>query len=175
MAAEQGRHRPANQLRVGVTGHMNLAEECLQSVAGAVRTLLGELVAQRPDTTLTGVTCLAPGADQLFAEVVLALGGQVEVVLPASDYRERLKPHQVADYDRLLADAAVVSVLPFLQSSRQAYLAASERVVASVDGLVAIWDGERSGGIGGTADVVAHTRSMGVPVYVVWPEGASRR
>lgn len=31
-----------------------------------------------------GVTCLARGADQIFARVVLDLGGTVEVVLPAA-------------------------------------------------------------------------------------------
>ena len=40
--------------------------------------------------------------------------------------------------------------------------------------LVAVWDGQPSRGLGGTADVVAYARERGVPVEVIWPEGASR-
>lgn len=35
---------------------------------------------------LVGLTCLACGADQVFADVVLALGGEVRIVVPAEDY-----------------------------------------------------------------------------------------
>jgi hypothetical protein len=37
------------------------------------------------ERTIVGVTCLARGADQVFARVVLELGGEIEFVLPASD------------------------------------------------------------------------------------------
>ena len=40
--------------------------------------------------------------------------------------------------------------------------------------LVAVWDGQPSRGLGGTADVVAYARQRSVPVTVTWPEGASR-
>ena len=40
--------------------------------------------------------------------------------------------------------------------------------------LLAVWDGQPSRGLGGTADVVAYARQRGVPVTVIWPEGASR-
>ena len=38
---------------------------------------------------LVGVSCLAAGSDTTFAEVVLDMGGQLEVIVPAADYRER--------------------------------------------------------------------------------------
>jgi hypothetical protein len=53
-------------------------------------------------------------------------------------------------------------------------MAASEALVARSDRLVAVWDGEPSGGWGGTADVVAHARGTGIPVQVIWPSGARR-
>ena len=40
--------------------------------------------------------------------------------------------------------------------------------------VLAVWDGQPSRGLGGTADVVAYARQRGVTVTVVWPEGASR-
>ncbi|MGW6935863.1 hypothetical protein ACWGE0_37810 [Lentzea sp. NPDC054927] len=157
-------------MRIGITGHTNLVPECIPAVHAAITTVLDDL-----DRPLVGVTCLAPGADQVFARAVLDLGGQVEVVLPALDYRDRLKPHQVAEYDELRAAATVVSVLPLMSSGRLAYVAANERMLASVEMLVAVWDGVPSQGKGGTADVVEQARASGVRIEVVWPQEARRK
>lgn len=121
------------------------------------------------------MTCLARGADQVFTRVVRDLGGSVEVVLPAADYRERkVKPNNTAEFDELISTAATVHTMPFAQSNSDAYLAASEHVLSTVDTLIAVWDGRPSGGYGGTADVVAAARKRGIPVAMVWPEGAKR-
>ncbi|WP_199444192.1 hypothetical protein [Umezawaea beigongshangensis] len=160
-------------MRVGITGHANLVAECRDDVRSALGGVLAAELAERGGS-LVGVTCLAPGADQLFAEAVLDLGGAVEVVLPAGDYRTKLAPDDVLRYDDLLRRASVVSVLPFEMSGRRAYAAASERVLASVELLLAVWDGRPPDGRGGTADVVDHARATGVEVRVVWPETARR-
>lgn len=157
-------------MRVGITGHMNLVPECVPAVQAAITEVL-----ERLGQPVVGVTCLAPGADQVFARAVLDLGGQVEVVLPALDYRDKLKPHQVAEYDELRAAATVVSVLPHMTSNRLAYVAANERILASVELLVAVWDGVAQQGRGGTADVVEQARASGVPIEVVWPAEARRK
>lgn len=47
-------------------------------------------------------------------------------------------------------------------------------LVGLVDELIAVWDGKPARGYGGTADVVAYAERTGVPVRVLWPEGASR-
>jgi hypothetical protein len=159
-------------MRVGITGHSNLVPECVDAVHAAIHDVLVE---ETGGSSLIGVTCLAPGADQVFARVVLELGGKVEVVLPAMDYREKLKPERRPAYDELIAKADIVSVLPYMLSGRQAYVAANERMLASVELLVAVWDGEPAGGRGGTGDVVEHARATGVPVLVIWPETAARR
>ena len=157
-------------MRIGITGHTNLVPDCIPAVQAALTDVLDGL-----DRPLVGVTCLAPGADQIFARAILDLGGQVEVVLPALDYRDRLKPHQVAAYDELRAAATVVSVLPHMTSGRLAYVAANERMLASVEILIAVWDGIPAQGRGGTADVVEQARSEGVPIEVVWPPEARRK
>jgi hypothetical protein len=53
-------------------------------------------------------------------------------------------------------------------------MAASEHVLDTVDALVAVWDGRPARDYGGTADVVAAARERGLPVTVVWPDGAER-
>ncbi|RJL24021.1 hypothetical protein [Bailinhaonella thermotolerans] len=158
--------------RIGITGHSNLTDETNHLVYGALR----EAVAPYAEGGLVGISCLARGADQVFARVVLDLGGRLEVILPAPDYREeKVKPGNRKAFDELLIRAASVRYMPFLTSGREAYMAASEALLGSVDRLLAVWDGGPSGGFGGTADVVEQARRLGLPVEVIWPQGAERR
>ena len=53
-------------------------------------------------------------------------------------------------------------------------MAASEALVTRSQQRLAVWDGKPSSGHGGTADVVAHARQVGVPVDVIWPTGTRR-
>lgn len=158
-------------MRVGITGHSNLTPETEPAVVEALEKVCASLGGGQ----VVGLTCLARGADQIWARVVLDLGGEVEVILPAADYRERkVKPDNRATFDSLFGRASTVRVLPFESSNREAYMAASEALLDDVDHLVAVWDGEASAGQGGTADVVTAAEKRGVPVTVVWPDGAHR-
>ncbi|MBV9143871.1 MAG: hypothetical protein JO115_23625 [Pseudonocardiales bacterium] len=157
--------------RIGITGHMNLARDSVPLVAEALR----DVLTNDAEGDLVGVSCLARGSDQIFARVVLEYGGAVDAVLPAADYRERkVKPDNVAEFDDLISRARTVRTLPFDTSHNDAYMAASEEMFDAVDSLIAVWDGKPSGGYSGTADVVAAARERGIPVTVVWPEGARR-
>ncbi|MBR8742461.1 hypothetical protein [Nocardiopsis sp. MG754419] len=157
--------------RIGITGHSNLAEESREAVVHA----LGAALAPYRDETLVGISCLARGADQLFAEAVLRAGGRVEVVLPSADYREsKVKPHDRANFDGLLIRASTVRYMPHMHADRAAYEDANRAVLAEVERLFAVWDGCPSDGRGGTADAVVAARGQGLPVEVIWPEGARR-
>lgn len=157
--------------RVGITGHSNLTVESAPLVADLLR---AELAAHASDG-LVGVSCLARGADQLFARVVVELGGALEVVLPAADYRSRkVKVDNAAVFDELIGQATTVRTLPFEMSNRESYLGASEHVLSTVELMVAVWDGQPADGRGGTGDVVERARALGLPVTVVWPAGAAR-
>lgn len=157
-------------MRIGITGHTNLTP----ATSVLVREVLDVELAGY-DAGLTGLSCLARGADQLFARAVLDAGGSLEVVLPAADYRARkVKPDNAADFEELLGKAAEVHTMPFAESNRDAYMAASEHVLSSVDKMLAVWDGQPAGGHGGTGDVVHAARGRGIPLTVVWPAGAAR-
>lgn len=157
-------------MRIGITGHSNLSSESVPLVAEELRKALPE--ATEP---LVGVSCLARGADQVFARAVLEHGGELEVVLPAADYRERkVKPDNRAEFTELISKASTVTTMPYPESNRDAYLAASEHVLSNVDAMIAVWDGRPSDGRGGTGDVVQVARTRDIPVTVVWPDGASR-
>ncbi|MFE9426606.1 hypothetical protein ACFYNO_27000 [Kitasatospora sp. NPDC006697] len=156
---------------IAVTGHMDLTGDSLPLVRAA---LVG-MLSVYPSGLLTGVSCIAEGADALFADVVLALGGRLVVVIPSADYRDaKVRPGYAAEFDRLRQAAAEVLVMPFAAARREAYEAANEEMLRRADRLVAVWDGQSGNGGGGTADAVAVARSRGIPVTVVWPEGAAR-
>jgi hypothetical protein len=124
--------------------------------------------------SITGVTSLADGADQLFARAVVDQGGLIEVIVPATQYRRGLPADTHAEYDDLLSHASRVHRLNFTESTPKAHMAASELMISMISELLAVWDQQPARGYGGTADVVAHARDHGRPVRIIWPHGASR-
>src|SRR5262249_50729788 len=70
--------------------------------------------------------------------------------------------------------ATSVHRLDRIESTENAHMEASKVMLDHADRLFAVWDGKPARGYGGTADVVAEARDGGIPVTVIWPEGASR-
>jgi hypothetical protein len=75
-------HVPHRDLR-----HRGLPGPTARLVDQALR---AALAGRAPD--VTGLSCLADGADQIFARAVTDLGGTLEAVIPADEYREKLPP-----------------------------------------------------------------------------------
>jgi hypothetical protein len=130
----------------------------------------------RQSENLVGISSLADGADQIFADVVLQLGGSLLAVLPSADYArsfgtDKSRKH----YEHLLSVATDRVQLPFSEPSEDAYLAAGKTVVDKSDKILAVWDGKPAAGRGGTADIVRYAELQGTPVVRIWPPGASRQ
>jgi hypothetical protein len=155
--------------RVGVTGHRDLSEPTYRLVAAAIAIQLEQFSA------IDGISSLAEGADQAFAEQVLRADGALTAVIPAAGYARSFETAAgEAAYRRLRARATEVVELPFDAPSDEAYLAAGRHVVSLCDLLLAVWDGSPSRGMGGTAEIVAFAGERGVPTTVVWPPGSRR-
>jgi len=101
-------------------------------------------------------------------------GRTLEVVVPATRYRDGLPESAHAAYDALLSAASTVDHLSYDESTAEAHMAASKAMLDNADRLFAVWDGEPARAYGGTADVVTEARQRGIPVTVIWPKGASR-
>lgn len=157
-------------MRLGITGHRGLPAATERLVRDA---LLREIQRHTPDE-LVGVSCIADGPDAWMAQDVLEHGGQLEIVVPASGYRDSLPTEHHETYDALLRRAREVHATGLQTSNSQAHMAGSEILIGLVDELLAVWDGKPARGYGGTADVVAYAERTGVPVRVIWPEGATR-
>lgn len=156
-------------MRVGITGHRGLSPETTTLITDRLHDVLEELNGE-----LVGVSMLADGPDSIFADEVLRHGGRLQVVIPARRYRDELPTDHHATYDKLLAQASDVQQLNFTDSTEEAHMAGSESMLDHIDVLLAVWDGEPARGYGGTADVVHAAKERGIPVRVLWPEGASR-
>ncbi|TWG25276.1 hypothetical protein [Actinoplanes teichomyceticus] len=153
-------------IRIGVTGHIGLEPSARRLIRSAI---VAELRRHRP---VHGVTCLADGADRIFAEAVRACRGTFEAVLPVPEIGAA--PEEDRDLRELLRRATDVTRLTVPGRPELSYEAASREVVDRSDLLIAVWDGSPAGVRGGTAETVAYAVSRGKRVQRIWPEGARR-
>jgi hypothetical protein len=159
-------------VRIAVTGHMDVSADSEPLIRERIDTTLDAIAAQRGP--IIGISCIARGADSIFADAILDRADTLEVVLPSADYRAtKVKESELGRFDKLVAAAATVRAMPFVTAGREAYEAANAALLDDADILIAIWDGNTSQR-GGTGTVVAEARAAGVPVVVIWPEGARR-
>jgi len=156
-------------LRVAVTGHRDLDEPTTAKVDTAIRALLGET-----GQDIIGISCLAEGADQIFARAVLDLGGRLEVIIPSAGYAATLSSHARRAFEELKGRASRIRALAHPSPGPGPYLDAGLQMLDRADRLIAVWDGRQARGRGGTADIVDHAHRRRMPVSVVWPEGSAR-
>ncbi len=102
--------------RIAISGHRGLNARTADLIDQAIREELSEHPAD-----VTGLSCLADGADQIFARAVVDLGGAIEVIIPAEEYRAGLPAEAHAEYDDLLTRAVAVHRLP-LPSPRRSHI-----------------------------------------------------
>ena len=141
-------------MKIGITGHQRLPEA---SDWKWTKRELVEIVMSvaRP---LVGISSLAVGTDQLFADIILQEGGTLEAIIPFEDYERTFTTEaEKEEYRRLLSRASHVEVLERVGSDEENYLKAGKRVADKSDLLIAVWDGKPAAGVGGTGDIVEYT------------------
>ncbi|MGW2846158.1 hypothetical protein [Streptomyces sp. NPDC001108] len=157
-------------MRIGITGHRGLPAD----VAKQVRSSLVAHIEALDAADLVAISCIADGPDAWWAQIALDAGAKLEVVIPAVQYRDGQPDWYHSEYDQLLGSASDVHRTGLVESTPEAHQAGSEILVGLSDQLLAVWDGKPARGFGGTADVVGYARETGVPVTIIWPDGASR-
>jgi hypothetical protein len=153
--------------RIAITGHRDLDEPTTVTVDAAIRALLREA----PGPTIVGISCLAAGADQIFARAVLDLGGRLEVIIPSAGYEATLEG---TGFEELKGRAVSTRTLAHPAPGPGPFLDAGLQMLDRADRLFAVWDGHRARGVGGTAEIVEHARRRHMPVSIIWPHGATR-
>lgn len=154
-----------------VVGHADLAPDTYPLVESALRTRL----ARHPDRGMAMVRTGA-GTPLVSGRAARASGCPLAVVIPTRSGVPAMppRPDRMATGE-LLTLADQVRLLTYDPADRDSCIGADERLVAAGGLLLAVWDGSPSDGRDATAHLVTYARARGVPVEVVWPEGAARQ
>jgi hypothetical protein len=177
--------RPHPVFAIGATGHRDLSpikqhlsemECCLESILRSVRQAQSEVVAanieffaeKTPAVKL--LTMGADGADLLISRVARAQGLPIGCVLPLARnlYRHDFSDEAWREAENLIASADSCLELPGTRAEgARAYERANDVILANIDLLLAIWDGDRARSRAGTGDVVQSAVDLGIPVIVI--------
>ena len=141
-----------------------------------------EQALRRIEATFAGrplriLSALAEGADRLALGPVLErTDSKLVAVLPLEKY-DYLTDFETSDskdeFLRLLGAAGEIVELPAQAEREEAYAAAGDYICEHADVLVAVWDGQKGQGQGGTATVVAKARELGLPI--AWVHAGNRK
>lgn len=150
-------------LNAGITGHQDLrSAHVAQWVAQALAAVVDDI------GVTIGFTCLAAGADQLFAQILHERHLPFIAVIACAQIEASFSSnHELISFRALLVEAYRTIRLPFDSPSEAAYFEAGKVVVDESEVLIAVWDGNPAKGFGGTADVVTYARARAKPVIHV--------
>lgn len=165
------------RIRIGVAGHRTLDDE--PAIASVIDAWLDHIASCCPitrstDVAVTVVSSLAEGADRLLTTHALerfaSAQVDIEAVLPRppGEYeKDFVDQASVEEFRRLMKRARQTTVVEPTSDLSEGYARAGKGVVDVSDVLVVIWDGEPARGPGGTGEVVAYARTVGLPVVVI--------
>jgi hypothetical protein len=157
-------------LVIGVTSHRDLPPADIEAVRAAVRQLFGTLRESWPSLPLVVLSALAEGGDQLVAEEALAQGARLiaPLPLPRELYVEDFTDAVAHTRFEALCGQAEVMTLPVRKGHShrevgnpgtardQQYAQAGVYIASHCHILLAIWDGQPSDRLGGTAQIVRY-------------------
>lgn len=146
---------------VGITGHQVLGSDYLQTwIANNITDELDKL------SVTKAYSCLAAGADQLFAKIVLDKSINLIVVIPCAEYEKTFTDiidlNNFNNYYHLAHD---IVKMPFKEPTGEAFYEASKYLVNEIDLLIAVWDNKPAKGLGGTADVIKYAKNLNKGIF----------
>lgn len=141
-------------MRIGITGHQNLNIAVIDWLKHEIFIEIKQLNVNE------AFSCLAIGADQIFAEIVLANEILLTAVVPCLNYETTFDINGLASYKNLLSRSNNTIKLNFEKPTENAFFEAGKTVVSNSDILFAIWDNLPAKGLGGTADIVSIASSL---------------
>jgi hypothetical protein len=188
-------------VNIGITGHRKITDEIhvknqLKQVLLQIRTLVTQPKefwnGFEGETVLRLMSCLADGTDQLAAEVALESGYALHALVPFPldsevHWRDRVNgKNSLPAFDNLLAQAEhKLFMSPHCNNKldwnseeaesqrHRGYKLSNERMLSHCDFLIAVWDGQFSPRICGTAQVVRHAQKKSIPI--IWIHATENR
>lgn len=155
-------------MRVGITGHQDLGNaETTKWVQQELENTISRLKIKY------GYSCLALGADQFFAGILLKRHIPLIAIIPSQNYEQTFDENFRSQYKHFLERAFEVIQLNYEQPSELAFFDASKLIVDDCDLMIAIWNGLPAKGLGGTADVVRYATETHKKVVHINPVSKS--
>lgn len=174
--------RPSFCLNIGITGHrldrltatafdrgapeIHRVLASIASIAESLRRSMPGTFADAP-ARLRALSGLAEGTDRRTATIARSLGYSLHAFLPFERqvYANDFSAESQVEYQALIAEAMTVFELPGERADAdQAYEMVGTGIIAQCDLLIAVWDGSRARGPGGTAEVIRRALRRGLPV-----------
>ncbi len=146
---------------LAVTGHRSLPDD----TRPLEKAIEGILEARTFDVVWS---MLAEGADRLVSDVALQLGIAIAAVLPFDDYELDFEGASRHKFENQLNQCREVVRLSRPRSPN-GYLDAGKEIVDRAGVLIAVWDGKKAEGAGGTAQIVSYAHKKGREVMRVDP------
>ncbi|RDV28892.1 hypothetical protein DXV75_00010 [Alteromonas aestuariivivens] len=152
---------------IGITGHRNLDESATDYGITKITELIERLQARLKHTPLIAITGMADGADRVLAKAALACNVRVHVhlPLPLQEYQKDFNESSWHEFQQIIAnDRVSVQVVEQLYDKQdhpptglardQQYWVLGQHLISASNLLIAMWDGENTGLVGGTSDVL---------------------
>jgi len=179
--------KPRMVIRVGVTGHRQKSLEEVGFSEPQLRSKIRQLLIQIQDTTkkilleseevyisqepvLRVISPLAEGSDRLVADEARKLGHDIQCPIPLAldEYENDFETlESKSQFKELLDLASATLILDGSPEDRDsAYEAVGRVVLRQSDVLIAIWNGQKPGGKGGTGQIVKEALDKKIPT--VW-------
>jgi len=146
-------------MKVGITGHRTFANQ--NQLLWAKDSLSSQI--EQLDA-IQGLTSLAIGADQIFAELLIERGHDYIYIEPCKLYETTFSIPERVLFRKLRLTAKSIVDVPYIEPCDEAYMEAGVVLVDMADLIFAVWDGKPARGLGGTSDVVQYALSTGTPV-----------
>lgn len=154
-------------VNIGVSGHQRRPGIDWDWVAATLRK---EII--RAGQIAEAFSSLAVGSDQVFADITIGLEIAHVAILPLEGYERYFDGKDLANYRRLLSRSRRVQ-LKWSGDPQRAFFEAGKYVVQHSNILFAVWDGEPSDGLGGTADIVEYAEKS--PCKIIQIDPVKRR
>jgi hypothetical protein len=161
-------------ITIGVTGHRFLVE--VDKITARIDQALDHIEKSFGDPPFQVISALAEGADRLVVRRVLARGNTALVVSLPLPKEEYLKDFQTQgsqeEFLELLDQAEEVLTLPPAPTREESYASAGYYLLDHCQVLIAIWDGQKTQGVGGTGEIAVAARRRKLPL--AWIQAGNR-
>ncbi len=140
--------------KIGIIGHRDLGnQERHSNIHYCCHRLLKEVKQKYPN--VVAISAISDGADSIFANSAISLEIPLETIIPFGKFANDFKQGAPYIKHRELRKLSMTETkVNFSERSKLAYKKSMEWLVFKSNIIVAIWDGQKLGSIGGTWEAI---------------------